>query len=85
MIVPQVNLNGSSKQDLLDQQEGVYYAAIALIEKLAAAAPHGRDYQTMPEGSYQLARKKWEEQLKQAMNIQNTASNMLVAIFEQGN
>ena len=47
--LPTVNLNGSSANELLDQQLRVLRAVDALWEVMRVAAPHGRDYQYAPE------------------------------------
>lgn len=52
---PQVNLNGTSKDALLEQYRRSYRAINAAIESLCEGAPHGRDYQTLPPGAVQLA------------------------------
>lgn len=52
---PTINLNGTDAKDLLQQNVDVLTALEALREAMAKAAPHGRDYQTMPDGSYERA------------------------------
>jgi hypothetical protein len=58
-IIPIVNMNGTSRENLLQQYidalEGLRHA----IRTLGAMAPHGRDYQTQP-GLYQQARVQYE-------------------------
>jgi hypothetical protein len=49
-INPRVNLNGTSVLELLKQVEEVYAKANALMDALSRATPHGRDYQTYPDG-----------------------------------
>jgi ferredoxin len=44
--MPVVSLNGSGKDNLLDQQRAVGEALEALTTTLRAAWPHGRDYAT---------------------------------------
>lgn len=53
---PQVNINGTSKDALLKQSMKAYHAVTAAVEALCEGAPHGRDYQTLPAGSYEQAR-----------------------------
>ncbi len=54
VIVPIVNTNGTSRQDLLSQYQRALAALDAAIKAHAEATPHGRDYPV--EGSYTLAR-----------------------------
>ena len=45
ITLPQVSINGSSKQDLIEQQCEVMKACRALRQALSEAYPNGRDYQ----------------------------------------
>ena len=45
ITLPQVSLNGTSKQELVEQQCEVMNAARALKQALSKAYPHPRDYQ----------------------------------------
>jgi hypothetical protein len=45
---PTIHLNGTSKQELLDQYLNVLKALKAASDALCEAAPHGRDY--YPQG-----------------------------------
>ena len=47
---PQVNLNGTSKESLMEQVRNAADACYNLQAQLADMRPHGRDYQTAPEG-----------------------------------
>ncbi len=47
-ISPQVNLNGTSRRDLILQQVMVIDAIDGLIMAIRDAAPHRRDYQIDP-------------------------------------
>ncbi|MBP7649697.1 MAG: hypothetical protein KA744_07615 [Phenylobacterium sp.] len=49
MQLPTVNLNGTSKGDLLEQQVEAMEAIRAAIEAAQQACPNGRDY--VPQGS----------------------------------
>jgi len=43
-LAPTIHLNGTSKESLLNQQLAVYRAALELLNALAHATPHDRDY-----------------------------------------
>lgn len=49
---PQVNNNGTSKKDLMEQLIAVAHAGREMQKALSNAAPHGRDYQTLKPGMY---------------------------------
>lgn len=48
IILPTINLNGTSARELLQLQINACNAISQAIEALQAAAPHGRDYQSSP-------------------------------------
>jgi len=55
MQLPQLNINGTDRDVLLDDYLRARKALNHAIEALCAAAPHGRDYQTLHAGSLSLA------------------------------
>jgi hypothetical protein len=60
LILPQINLNGNSRESLVkDYTEALdaQNAALALFLKIDF---HGRNYQTLPDGSFEAARKSRE-------------------------
>jgi len=67
-LLPLVNLNGSDPKILVAQHYRVYRAAMDLEEALAAAAPHGRDFQTAPE-KYADARAAWTAHVLEVRKI----------------
>lgn len=58
LVGPRANWNGTSKRELLDQYCNALKALLAAQEALAQMSPHGRDYQTLPDGQYQIAAKQ---------------------------
>lgn len=67
---PYVNLNGASRESLIQQHADVASAAESLIQALGRAAPHGRDYQTqMRSNAYNYDRSVWETYLQQVRDI----------------
>ena len=46
---PRPNLNGTEKWQLIDQNNEVRHAIDQVIGKMAAAMPHGRDFQINPD------------------------------------
>jgi len=54
MMVPSIHLNGTSKNELLEQQIEALRALRAAIAALRQAAPNGRDY--YPQGTAAAAR-----------------------------
>jgi beta-glucosidase-like glycosyl hydrolase len=58
LVLPQVSINGSHPDDLLAQQCAIITALARLLRRMAAARPHGRDYQHRP-AEYAAARDAW--------------------------
>jgi hypothetical protein len=54
MHLPQPNLNGTTRSDLLELYLDAKLALEHAITALRAAEPHGRDYQTYPGGGAQI-------------------------------
>jgi hypothetical protein len=53
--MPQVNMNGTSRADLLAGYMAAHSAVDAALNAVANAAPHGRDYQTLADGAWRRA------------------------------
>ena len=58
LVLPQISLNGSHPDDLMAQQGAIITALAQLQRRMAAARPHGRDYQYRP-AEYAQARDAW--------------------------
>lgn len=83
MIVPIVNLNGTSKEELVKQQMAVWKAAETLYLALAEAAPHGRDYQISPKDDYHNAREEFLQAAFAVQKIKKDAEERAFAIDQQ--
>jgi len=55
LAVPMININGSSKPWMLQNYRTTLHTLDVLRLQLGQIAPHGRDYQTAPEGALDLA------------------------------
>jgi hypothetical protein len=58
LVLPQISLNGSHPDDLMAQQGAITTGLAQLQRRMAAARPHGRDYQYRP-AEYVAARDAW--------------------------
>lgn len=54
MHLPQININGTARSDLLELYLDAKRALDHAVTALHAAEPHGRDYQTYPGGGAQI-------------------------------
>lgn len=83
MIYPTVNLNGTSREALVKQQRDIQQAFLNLKDAIRAAWPHGRDYQTHPDG-WQIptkdAQEAWSERVQALQAMQDDFLNLAVYI-----
>ncbi len=57
LAIPTVHLNGTSRNELLEQVRNAYTALQDAINVMCKAAPHGRDYYPQTsDAPYELAR-----------------------------
>jgi len=68
LVLPQISLNGTSKNNLVDQQLAIVGALRLVQDALSAAAPNGRDYQQRPH-EYEGARHAWVERQALIANL----------------
>lgn len=83
IALPRINLNGTSKGDLLQQQLDALHAVNAAIDALCAAAPNGRDYQTLPPGAVQLALSEHTARLKLLQTVQDELQTIAMHISDE--
>ena len=53
---PVVNLNGTSRESLLEQRWAAMDAISTALIALSECSPNGRDYQTAAKGEFEVAR-----------------------------
>jgi len=82
LIKPQINLNGTSKEQLLQQQMIVMAGFRELLSAMSDAMPHGRDYQFRPS-EYPLARDAWLERMKAIQAIEAEIFDHAMAISDE--
>jgi hypothetical protein len=83
-VRPIVNLNGTSREELVKQAFDVSSAAETLIQKLGLAAPHGRDYQTVGNKAYQRDRELWEKFVGNVRDIFDAYRNTGETLWLEG-
>ena len=74
LITPRVNLNGTSKRELVHQQMEICQAIGALQSAMRQATPNGRDFQTVENG---------DRLCNEARNAFNDRYNALTTMFEE--
>ncbi len=81
LIAPVVNMNGTSHEELMLQ----YNAALTFLQNARAnlPRPHGRDYQTMPDGSYRAAERQFRDWYQRLETVRFEVEAVFLAISAQ--
>lgn len=69
MLLPVINLNGTERDDLLKDYMAARKALQCAVAALSAASPHGRDYQTMPAGSFYVAQQEHADRIVKVRSV----------------
>ena len=80
VMVPYVNLNGTAREELIQQQMTALMTIKAAIEALNQANPHGRDYKTMED--YRVAREEQFQRAAKLFDIKEEIENVIYALME---
>ena len=83
---PNVNNNGTTREELVMQRVHVSVAIATAIDALREAAPHGRDYQGLPDYAtrYDADRDIWNARLRTLADLQTEIESEALAIHEGG-
>lgn len=73
LAIPKVNLNGTSREAIALQLVNAITTLNYAISALVSAAPHGRDYQTLPGNVYKVAR---EQHLSRVMRLEDVLKEL---------
>jgi len=82
--LPVVNMNGATKQSLIECRQDAYRALHDAMKALQECSPHGRDYQTAQAGEYEVARKRYIERFSLLDRMANELSYEAIEISKQG-
>ena len=80
MRTPTVHINGTSRDDLENQQIAVVHAADKLLTALSNASPHARDYYVQDDMAAVEAAREHRVRIEAVVKIYNDAMDILVAI-----
>ena len=83
LVPPIVNLNGTSREELLDQQLDVLKAIDVLIHAMQQAMPNARDFQPRPQ-EYIPAREAWMERIEVLVAMKQQLAANAYCISQQG-
>jgi hypothetical protein len=79
---PIINMNGTSAQDLMDQNTDVVASLREARQKMREATPHGRDFQTDPD-KYKVARLQYEGRMAQLDGLIESYHQIATRIYKQ--
>lgn len=82
-IAPRLNLNGTSKTMLMADHLNCLDTLRIARQALNTLAPHGRDYQTAPSGTWQAAIVQHRERMDVLMKLENEITRIAEDIFDQ--
>ena len=83
LVAPQVNLNGSSKEELLAGYLTVIERLDDLLAALGKVRPNGRDYPHERDKNLPAAVDAWEERVRQLETLRREVSAVGIAINDQ--
>jgi hypothetical protein len=81
LIMPQINLNGSPRERLVEQQCEVMEHLRKAYLAMGEAAPNGRDYQLRP-AEFAPAREAWDERQRMVHALLQEIERHAIAIQE---
>jgi len=81
IIAPAVNINGTSRKELLRQCIEARAAVIAAFKALQGFSPHGRDYQTLSPDVYRAARHQHNTWLGQLDDMANALEEIGIQLL----
>ncbi len=69
MQLPQININGTERSDLLEDLMKARRCLQHAVEALSAASPHGRDYQTAIPGAFYVAQQEHSDRIVKVRQV----------------
>lgn len=84
LVQPIVNLNGSTRKQLVEQQLAVIDALNETLSAMAEAMPHGRDYQTQAPGTYQAARDAYLDRRAEIVKLRDELEAYVANLCDAG-
>jgi hypothetical protein len=84
LVLPQISINGSPRERLVEQQCDVMHALESLQKAMQEASPNGRDYQFRP-AELQPALEAWCQRWVMIDDLRKEIEAHAIAIQESGN
>jgi len=83
LVTPVVNINGTSKSELLRQQTDIMSAISDLQKVMRQATPNGRDFQTVGQGFAEEARDAFNERYNLLTKMYEEFQHVAIEIQKQ--
>jgi hypothetical protein len=83
LIIPTVHLNGTSKDELLEQIEEAYAAIGTAVKALAKMGPNGRDYYVQKDNPIYQAQDQHSARMKKLLDVQRELEALVEGIADQ--
>lgn len=84
LSIPSIHLNGTSKNELLDQLQTAYSAVDAAMIAMSKAAPNGRDYYPQGPDAIRKAVVEHSERLAKLAAVSRELETIVIAIVDGG-
>jgi len=82
-VIPTVHLNGTSGQDLIDQNTNAWEAVRKAIDTLRAAAPNARDYYVKSPEAFSIAQRAHEYRVSALTAVRDQLASIVEGIQDQ--
>ena len=83
MVLPTVHLNGTSRDDLVEQRLAIVDALRLVANAIADGWPNGRDYYPQGQDAIQAARELWRGRLDTLAFMRQEIEDEARAILDQ--
>ena len=81
--IPVVNINGATRESLVEARILARAAIQYALKAFSECSPNGRDYQTAPQGEYEIARKIYADRFAFLDRLSNELEDEAIAIQDQ--
>lgn len=80
---PQVNLNGTSGDALLAQYRDTLDKLRVALQSMCENCPHGRDYQTLPNGAHDTALSEHRVRVARVQLVYEEIETLAIGVCDQ--
>jgi len=85
MIIPSIHLNGTSGEDLFEQNLAVVNVLFDALEKMQMACPNARDYYPQGDAAFNVAMEEWQSRMDAVKTVREEFVKIMNAIDDVAN